>query len=249
MPQYGMVIDLQKCVGCGACAIACKTENNTPNRANGQTFNWADFMHKTEGTFPNIKYTVLPVLCNHCSDAACIEVCPETPKSIYKDENGLTMTNNERCVGCQSCQDACPYSSLDVKEDKAEYSVISFNESAPHENYRDRKELIANCTASGAEIAGGVGATPPYHTQYTHSDYKSVRRTEVIEKCTFCAHRVAVDEKPYCVEACPAGARIFGDLKDAASDASAALKKYPSFVLKPEAGTKPNVHYIRSFSS
>jgi Fe-S-cluster-containing dehydrogenase component len=68
MPKYGMVIDLQKCVGCGACALACKTENNTQDRTNGQTFNWADFIHRTEGKFPNVNYTAMPVLCNHCSN-------------------------------------------------------------------------------------------------------------------------------------------------------------------------------------
>ena len=63
-----MVIDLQKCVGCGACALACKTENNTQARARGQSFNWADFAYKTDGTFPDVKFTAIPVRCNHCSE-------------------------------------------------------------------------------------------------------------------------------------------------------------------------------------
>ena len=83
--QLAMVIDLMKCTGCGACALACKTENNTQMKARGQTFNWADFMHKTEGTFPNVKYASFPVRCNHCSEPECIEPCPE-PKALYKTE-------------------------------------------------------------------------------------------------------------------------------------------------------------------
>ena len=69
MPRYGMVIDLQRCVGCGACALACKTENNTRERVNGQTFNWADFIVKTEGSFPKPRIVTMPVLCNHGTDA------------------------------------------------------------------------------------------------------------------------------------------------------------------------------------
>ncbi|WP_198134510.1 4Fe-4S binding protein [Geotalea uraniireducens] len=83
--QYGMVIDLQKCVGCGACALACKTENNTQARANGQTYNWADFIYKEEGKFPKVSFTAIPVLCNHCSDAPCVKACPVQPKSSVQN--------------------------------------------------------------------------------------------------------------------------------------------------------------------
>ena len=251
MPRYGMVIDLQKCVGCGACALACKTENNTPNRdkVNGQTFNWADFIHRTEGTFPNVKYAAIPVLCNHCRNAACVAECPAEPKAIYKDENGITMTNNERCIGCQTCQDVCPYSALDVNDERAEYSVISFNAAQPHGFFRDKDELIPRGTASGAEIAALAGDTPPTRTLYEHSEYRNVRPADVVEKCTFCAHRVQNGQLPNCAVACPAEARIFGDLDDPDSDPSKALKEHKSFVLKPEAGTKPNVFYIRNFKA
>ena len=249
MPKYGMVIDLQKCVGCGACALSCKTENNTPDRdrAHGQTFNWADFIHRTEGKFPKVTYATIPVLCNHCTDAPCVKECPVTPKAMYKDENGITMTNNERCIGCRSCQEACPYSAEDVNAEKAEYSVISFNESDPHALFRSTEVLIKGITTSGAEIAEKAGDTPPHRTLYEHADYRNVRTSDVIEKCTFCAHRLKKGQLPTCVVACPATARVFGDLDDPTSEVSKLLKKHKSVVLKPEAGTRPNVHYIRSF--
>ena len=84
-----MVIDLRKCVGCGACALACKTENNTALRSNGQTYNWADFLHETSGKFPDTKYKTIPVLCNHCSNAPCVEACPEGVLEIIEDDGRL----------------------------------------------------------------------------------------------------------------------------------------------------------------
>ncbi|HDL19966.1 MAG TPA: 4Fe-4S dicluster domain-containing protein, partial [Nitrospirae bacterium] len=95
--KFTMVIDLQKCVGCGACAIACKTENNTQLGAKGQTFNWADFVFKKEGKFPDLKYASIPVLCNHCDDPACLKGCPE-PKALYKTGDGITMYNYRFCI-------------------------------------------------------------------------------------------------------------------------------------------------------
>lgn len=256
--QYGMVIDLQKCVGCGACALACKTENNTPQRANGQTFNWADFLFRTEGKFPDIRYTTFPVLCNHCSDAFCVKECPVTPKAMFKSEDGITLHNAERCIGCQSCQDACPYSALDVDKETAAYSVISFNEDGvePYQSFRDSTEIIKDGTASGAEVAKITGKVPPYRTVYNHPDYSDTRKMGIVEKCIFCDHRVKNGDLPYCVTACPAGARVFGDLNDPNSEARGLIKQHKAVQLKnnkdellkdSEVGTKPNVYYIRSF--
>jgi Fe-S-cluster-containing dehydrogenase component len=249
MAKYAMVIDLQKCVGCGACALACKTENNTQDRTNGQTFNWADHQIEKGGKFPDVSYTNRPVLCNHCTDAACVAVCPVTPKAMYKGPNGITLHNDERCIGCRACQAACPYSVMDASKDNAQYSVISFNDHAreTHPYYRDTREFIRGGTASGAEVARKTGGLPPHKTRYTHADYKDVRRKGVVEKCMLCAHRVLDDADPYCVASCPSGARVFGDLEDSNSEVSRLLRAHDHEVLKPEAGTKPNVYYIRSF--
>ena len=258
MPKYGMVIDLQKCVGCGACALACKTENNTQDRTKGQTFNWADFIMKEEGKFPNVNFTPSPVLCNHCTDAPCVKACPVTPKAMFKTLDGITMHNDERCIGCQRCQKACPYSTKDTEKDRAAYSVISFNArgGTTHPFHKDAKELIPGCTSSGVEVSKMAGDTPPYRNRYKHPEYEDVRRSGITEKCIFCEHRVKKGELPYCVVSCPSGARIFGDLSDPNSEPSKALKAHKAVQLKNskgellkagEKGTQPNVYYIRNF--
>lgn len=247
--QYGMVIDLQKCVGCGCCTMTCKTENNTQARANGQTFNWSDIIRREEGKFPKPSFTAIPVLCNHCSDAPCVKACPVQPKSMFKTADGITMHNDERCIGCRRCQKACPYSAMDVDKEKAEYSVVSANigSEAPHAASRDRSEMIVGCTASGAEVATLAGAAPPSQNKYSHPDYENIRKKGVVEKCIFCEHRVKKGVRPYCVEICPAQARSFGDLNDPASEPAKLLKQYKPMRLKEEKGTKPNVAYIRAF--
>src|SRR3972149_11561824 len=114
MPKFGMVIDLRRCVGCGCCTLACKTENNTRNRADGQSYNWADLLIKSEGRFPNVVHVVMPVLCNHCSDAPCVANCPVTPKAMFKTPEGITMHDPALCIGCQTCQRSCPYSNIEL---------------------------------------------------------------------------------------------------------------------------------------
>jgi Fe-S-cluster-containing dehydrogenase component len=248
MKQYAMVIDLQKCVGCGTCAIACKTENNTPARKNGQTNNWADFVHETTGQFPNTNYRTLPVLCNHCDKPPCVEECPTEPTSVFKTPDGITMRNEDRCIGCRSCQDACPYSMEDVTGE-GQYSVISYLEEGKpvHSFYEDSQELIPGITSSGKEVAMKAKSTPPYKHSYVHGEYSDSPRSNIITKCIFCDHRVKDGELPYCVEACPSSARIFGDKNDPSSKVAKALAAEKNFVLKPEAGTEPNVFYVRSY--
>ena len=251
--KHGMVIDLHQCVGCGSCALACKNENNTQARADGQSHNWADFMMEASGEFPNTKFDQKPVLCNHCSKPACVEACPVTPKAIFKADDNTTMYNSERCIGCLSCQIACPYSSEkldDTSLSGGSYSVISFNpfDTPVHAEWQDATPLLAGITASGAEVSKAAGAMPPDANMYESGDVPPVRKAGVIEKCTFCYHRTSAGELPTCVEACPSGARIFGDLNDANSAIAMALAKHKAIRLQEEAGTEPNVYYIRSYN-
>jgi Fe-S-cluster-containing dehydrogenase component len=231
-----MVIDLQRCVGCGACAFACKAENNTRTRGEQQSFNWADFVTKTEGTFPNVKHVVMPVLCNHCSDAPCVKVCPTEPKAMFKTPEGITLHDSELCIGCRRCQRACPYSNKELGEESLDgtaYSVISFNP--------DGKPVQPQAKAAGA-------ATPTLNA-FVEGDEKNLRPEGVVEKCTFCYHRTLKGLQPACVEVCPSKARIFGDQDDPKSEIAQILKAQKSFRLQEEKGTKPNVHYINSYSA
>lgn len=253
--RYGMVIDLQKCVGCGACAFACKAENNTRTRGDGQSFNWADFVMKTEGTFPNVTHWVMPVLCNHCSDAPCVKACPvKGEKAMFKTPEGITMYDSSKCIGCRQCQEACPYSatSLDERALNGEtYSVISYNsdEGDTQPFWADKSAAIAGGTSSGAEVSARAGATPPAMNTWKAGEVSPVRPKDVVEKCTFCYHRVTNGLQPACVEVCPSQARIFGDQEDDNALISKLLREQKSFRLLEEKGTKPNVHYIGKYSA
>lgn len=259
--RYGMAIDLRKCVGCGACALACKTENNTEYKQDGEKYNWGDFLTFTEGTFAegNVKYKVLPVLCNHCTNAPCVDACPARPKAMHKTDDGIILQNDERCLGCRYCQAACPYSSRNIQADGVQYSVISYNPQTPDTQsfYEDTHPVIPDCTSTPAETANLAGNEPPDKNEYTDSDYNAVRPPNVIEKCTFCHHRLLNGENPYCVDSCPSGARIFGNLADPRSEISLLLTVHgydrlannSGKMLGGEAGTEPNVFYIGGFGA
>lgn len=228
MPSYAMVIDLHKCVGCGACVITCKNENNVP-----EGIYWSNYTHKTTGKFPDVSYEFIPTLCNHCDNAPCVKVCPV--KAMYKDKDGFTMHDAKKCIGCKNCMNADPY------------GVIYYNGEKPHHFWRDKEEAIKGITASGSEVTKKIGTPIPYYNPDREKTYPGIRPRGVVEKCTFCDHRVKNGEKPYCVASCPAGARIFGDLNNPGSEVSVMLKKHKGFQLKQELGTRPRVYYIREY--
>lgn len=228
--KYGMVIDLHKCVGCGACDLACKSENNTP-----EGIYWSNHQIETSGVFPEVSYAYRPTLCNHCEDAPCVRSCPTA--AMHKDEEtDMTLHSADKCIGCKSCILACPY------------DVISYNARQPHLEKREDNSIIKGGTFSAKELGDKTNTPYPYYNAEWGKNYPSIRSKGVVEKCTFCNSRVKAGLQPHCVDSCPADARIFGNLNDENSAPSLLLAKYPAEVLKAHKGTKPKVFYIRNFT-
>ena len=103
MSRYCLVVDLDRCIGCHACEVACKNENEV---ALGQYLNT---VHQVgpHGDFPDLEQYWLPVQCQQCENAPCQEICPTG--ATYRDENGTVQIDEDVCIGCQLCMDACPY--------------------------------------------------------------------------------------------------------------------------------------------
>lgn len=102
MPRYGMVIDLSRCVGCHACAMACKAENGTPPGVW-----WNKVLTGEMGKFPNTRIIYTPTLCMHCQNAPCVDACPTGASD--KRPDGIVAVDYDKCMGCRYCEIACPY--------------------------------------------------------------------------------------------------------------------------------------------
>lgn len=232
--DLGMVIDLQRCTGCAACNIGCAQENNLEE---GQA--WSSRIVETEGEFPNVSYEYKPTLCNQCADAPCAEGCPTA--ALYEGEGGITMHDPDKCIGCKYCIINCPYDELHLKKED------------PHPEWDDDGAVIEDGTATPAEVKDRVGVdenAPAYYNPNRevgeHED--PTRYKGIVEKCTFCVHRINEGELPRCVEECPCDARIFGDQNDPDSKVSEVLGRYNPDVLKEEQGTEPKVKYVRDYN-
>jgi molybdopterin-containing oxidoreductase family iron-sulfur binding subunit len=226
--KYGMVINLDKCTGCGTCTVACAAENNLSvikdETDKQRTIAWMQLFKVTNGKpFPDTEISYFPRPCMHCHyHTPCVSVCPPTATKIDYN-NGIVSQIYTRCIGCRYCQAACPYH-------------------ARYFNWWD-------------------GHFPEGTERYLSPEV-SVRMRGVVEKCSFCHHRLMrAKEQAYaegrreledgeyntaCAEVCPAEAIVFGDLNDPNSRV-AKLSKHPhAFRLLERLGTDPKVYYISS---
>ena len=120
MAHYAIVVDLDRCIGCHGCEIACKNENNI---ALGEY--WNKVVERGPfGEYPDLEMYFLPTMCQQCQDAPCVNVCPTG--ASYRDADGMVLVDKEKCIGCKYCMMACPYG---VRSWNAAESVV--------ENYLD----------------------------------------------------------------------------------------------------------------
>ncbi len=154
--------------------------------------------------------------CLHCQDAPCVAVCPV--QATYVRNDGIVIMDYDVCIGCRYCQVACPYGARTFNWEK-------------------------RTASSGYQEEWGTAEVDR-------------RPRGVAEKCTFCVHRIdrgiplglvpGIDRAatPACVNICPVKARVFGDLNDPNSPISQVIASHPTFRLREELGTEPNVYYI-----
>lgn len=212
--KWGMAIDLNKCIGCNACSVACYAENNLgivgPQRfAKHQAMHWMRIERYWDepdlgGAVDVSQYnekgaSFLPMLCQNCMAATCEPVCPVA--ATYHTPDGLNAQVYNRCIGSRYCSNNCPY------------RLRYFNFWSYYE----------------------VSWPAPLHMQLNPD--LSVRDKGVMEKCTFCVHRIRVAKdkakmenrkvidgefNTACQQTCPTGAIVFGDMMDPDSKVSKA---------------------------
>ena len=206
--QWVMLIDLDKCTGCNFCSHACKAVNDT---AEGIEWNT---VFVDDDTFSNTVY--IPRPCMHCENAPCVNVCPVG--ATYHRDDGLIVTDYDKCIGCRYCQAACPYGGR-------------------YFNWQENQSLN------------------PMVPEWGIPEIER-RPRGVSEKCTFCVQRIDVglsrgkmpgrdqDATPACVNICPVGARIFGDINDLDSNVSILLNTREHIRLREYLGVNPRVYYL-----
>jgi Fe-S-cluster-containing dehydrogenase component len=217
---WGMTVDLDACIGCNACSIACMAENNTPvvgpeEVARGREMHWLRVDLYAE---PDGRGAFQPVPCMHCEKAPCEVVCPVN--ATVHDHEGLNVMVYPRCIGTRTCSNNCPY------------KVRRFN---------------------WFDYARDPGSVPVRNPEVP------LRPRGVIEKCTYCQHRIAAariradlenraladgEVETACQRACPTRAITFGDLNDPDSAVSHAKRDGRNYALLGELGTRPRTTYL-----
>ncbi len=228
--QWGMVIDLNTCTGCGACIVACQSENNVQvvgkdEVGNGRELHWLRLdryfiSHGDETLSDNPQMVLQPMPCQHCENAPCESVCP-VAATVHSPDGTNQMIYN-RCIGTRYCANNCPY------------KVRRFN-------YFNWVKTL------------------PETVHMAQNPNVTVRSRGVMEKCSFCIQRVRGAQKragleeraladgevvTACQQACPAQAITFGDLNDPNSAVSQQKHNSRNYEMLAELNIKPRVSYL-----
>ncbi len=248
--QWGMSIDLNSCYGCGACVIACNAENNVSVVGKNEVkrfhdMHWLRIDRYFSGDMENPDVVFQPMMCQHCDNAPCENVCPVA--ATNHSSEGLNQMTYNRCIGTRYCANNCPY------------KVRRFNWA----DYTGADSFPANQQAQveSGELNAVVGVMNDDLTRMVLNPDVTVRSRGVIEKCSFCVQRlqegklnakkasrplVDNDVKVACQQACSAGAIVFGNAnnsKSAVSQHRDDNKQRLFYSLEP-VHTLPNVNYL-----
>jgi molybdopterin-containing oxidoreductase family iron-sulfur binding subunit len=246
--MWGMAIDLNTCIGCNACVIACQAENNIPvvgkeQASKGREMFWIriDRYFRGDAFSPAVQAIHQPVACMQCETAPCEEVCPFAATTHSRE--GLNMQVYNRCVGTRYCQNNCPY------------KVRRFNFFDWHA--RDPRRTAP--TPPWLDFPDTQSQTVDQILRMVFNPDVTVRMRGVMEKCSYCIQRIEAARSlagnegrpirdgeitPACAQTCPAQAIVFGNLKDPNSKVRKLQDSQRSYGLLADLNTRPRTQYL-----
>ena len=224
MTRWGMVIDTDRCTGCGACVVACHAENNIQTvgedeASKGRAMHWLRIERHYEGVFPDVKVRFMPVLCQHCQEAPCEPVCPVY--ATYRNPEGLNAMVYSRCIGTRYCANNCPYTVRFFNWHAGEWPEPLDRQLNPDVSVRP-VGVMEKCTFCVQRIQDAKSRAK--------DEERQVRDGEIETACS---------------QSCPARTIVFGDLHDPDSRVSQLARSARAFHLLEDLGTEPSVIYLR----